>query len=178
MAAPALRGGQQSSATGTLSGTARTPAGEPVGNHGVQARNLETNEVAATSTTNGAGGFSFTGLKPANYVVELVDSSGKIAGISAATSVTAGGTATVGVSATSMAGAAGAGAAGAGVAGTGAAGTGATGAGAAGAGAAGAGAAAGSAGLFSTALIVTTVAVAAGVAGVVVVAKDNASPSR
>jgi hypothetical protein len=160
MAAPALRGvrtagSQQGLATGALSGTAQTPAGQTLANYTVQARNLENGQVAASSTTNGAGGFSFGGLSPASYVVEIVDSSGKIIGSSAATSVGAGTTATVAVSATTAAATAGAGAA---------------------AGAPAAGGGMGSA--FSTALIVTTVAVAAGVAGVVVVARDEASPSR
>jgi hypothetical protein len=154
--------GQEQAVTGVLNGTAQTSTGQTLSNYAVQARNLQTGQIAGTSTSNAAGGFSFGGLNPGNYVVELVNSSGTVVGSSASIAVAAGvvpaaaaATVTVTLAATEAI---------AGVAGAAAAGT----------AAAGAGAAAG----ISTALVVTAVAVAAGVAGVVVVAANDASPSR
>jgi hypothetical protein len=151
MAAPAMPGAraggaQAPVATGALNGTAHSASGQTLPNYTIQLRNLQTGQLAGTTTSNAAGGFSFAGLNPANYIVEVVNPSGAIVGSSAATAVAAGTTVTVAVS--SMAVAAGAAAGGAAAAG------------------------------ISTALVVTTVAVAAGIAGVLVVAKNNASPSR
>jgi hypothetical protein len=150
---------QEQVVTGVLNGTAQTSTGQTLSNYAVQARNLQTGQIAGTTTSNASGGFSFTGLSPANYVVEVVNQTGAIVGTSAAVPVVAGATATVAVSTTAAVAAAGAAATGAAAAGAAAA--------------AGGGAIAG----ISTALVVTAVAVAAGVAGVVVIAND-ASPSR
>jgi hypothetical protein len=156
MAAPATggaRAARQTPAGGIITGTAQSSSGQTLANQAVQARNLLTGQVAATSTSNGAGAFTFTGLSPANYVVEIVDSTGKILGATASVGVTAGTTATVTVAATAIAPAAAAVAAGAVAAGATTAGV-------------------------STALIVTTIAAAAGIAGVVVVVRNDASPTR
>ena len=158
MAGPAMRrarvgGAQAPVATGAINGTAQSSAGQTLSNYTVHLRNLQTGQIAGSTTSNSAGGFSFAGLNPANYIVEVVNQAGAIVGSSAAIPVAAGATVTVSVSATAAAIAGGA---------------------AAGAAAAGAAGAAG----ISTAVIVTTVAVAAGVAGVAVVVKKNASPSR
>ena len=149
MAATARAGAQAPVATGALNGTAQSAGGQMLTNTTVQLRNLQTGQLAGTTTSNAAGGFSFTGLNPGNYLVEFINQSGAIVGSSASTAVAAGTTTTVTVS--TMAAAAVAGAA-----------------------AGGAAAATG----ISTAVVVTTVAVAAGIAGVLVVARDNASPSR
>jgi hypothetical protein len=131
----------------------------------VQLRNLDTGQVVDRTTSNGMGAFSFAKVPPANYAVELVDENRAVVGASPAMTVSSGATTTTSVAATPAAGAAAAG--------------GATAGGAAAGGTAAGGAAAGGAGIgLSTALIVTTVAVAAGVAGVVVVARDNSSPSN
>jgi filamentous hemagglutinin family protein len=148
-AAPGARAGRAQApvATGALNGTAHSASGQTLSNYTVQLRNLQTGQVAGTSTSNAAGSFSFTGLNPATYMVEVLNPAGVIVGSSAATAVAAGATVTVTVStmAAALAGVAAGGAAAAGV---------------------------------STALVVTTVAVAAGIAGAVVVARNNASPSR
>jgi hypothetical protein len=155
MAAPAARhaaragGGQAQAATGAINGTAQSSAGQTLANYTVQLRNLETGQLSGVTTSNAAGSFSFAGLNPANYVVEVVNQAGVIVGSSAAIPVAAGATVAVTVSATAAAAIAGAAAAG--------------------------GAAAGG---ISTAVVVTTVAAAAGIAGVVAVVKHNASPSR
>jgi len=141
----------QAPATGAINGTAQSSTGQLLRNYTVQLRNLERGQIAGSTTSNAAGGFSFAGLSPANYMIEVVNSSGAIVGSSASIGVTAGSTTTVAVSAAAGA-----------VAGTTAA-------------AAGTGAAAGG---MSTAAIVTTVAAAAGIAGVVGVSMHNSSPSR
>lgn len=153
-AAPVSRAadGQAPPGTGVIQGTAQNAGGQTLPNFTVQLRNLQTGQLAGTTTSNVAGSFSFTGLNPANYVVEVVNQAGVVVGTSTSIAVTAGATITVTVSATAASAIAGTAAAGAAAAG---------------------GAAAG----ISTAVIVTTVAAAAGIAGVVV-AVNNASPSR
>jgi hypothetical protein len=159
LAAPAVRGGragQEATGTGILTGTAQSSTGQVLSNAALRARNLQTGQIAGTTSSNAGGGFTFTGLNPANYVVEVVNDSGAVIGTSASVPVVAGSTATVAVSTTAAAAGAAAAAGGAPAAGI------------------GAGAGAG----ISTALVVTAVAAAAGIAGVVVVTKNDASPSR
>lgn len=153
LAAPAAgrlgaAGVQAPAGTGVINGTAQSAAGQTLPNYTVRLRNLQTGQLVGTTNSSATGSFSFTGLAPASYVVEIVNQDGAIVGSSAAIPVAAGGTVSVAVSATAaaIAGGAGAGAAPAGI---------------------------------STALVVTTIAIAAGVAGVVVAAnRDDASPSR
>jgi hypothetical protein len=138
MAAPAMRatraGGRQAPAEpGAINGIAQNSAGHTLPNYTVQLRNLQTGQLSGVTTSNAAGSFSFAGLSPANYVVEVVNQAGAIVGSSAAIPVAAGTTVSVTVSATAAAAIAGAAAGG---------------------------------------------AAAAGIAGVVAVARHNASPSR
>jgi hypothetical protein len=140
--------------TGAIQGTATSSTGQTLPNFTVQVRNLQTGQLAGSTTSNAAGSFNFAGLAPGNYVVEVVNQAGTIVGSSSAIAVTAGATVTVAVSTTAAAAIAGAG------------------------GAAAGGAAATTAGV-STAVIVTTVAAAAGIAGAVAIAVNNdSSPSR
>jgi hypothetical protein len=160
MAAPAMRatratrsgGVQAPDATGEIHGVAQNSAGHTLPNYTVQLRNLQTGQLSGVTTTNAAGSFSFAGLSPANYVVEVVNQAGAIVGSSAAIPVAAGATVSVTVSATAASAVGGA--------------------------AAGGAAAGGAAGGISTAVVITTIAAAAGIAGVVAVARHNASPSR
>lgn len=155
VAAPAPAARAQAQGTGAIQGTAQSSAGQTLPNFTVQLRNVQTGQLAGSTTSNAAGSFSFTGLNPANYVIEVVNQAGAIVGTSSAVTVTAGATVTVTVTASAVGAAAGAGAAAAA--------------------AGGAGAAAG----ISTALIVTVIAAGAGVAAIVVAAtQDEASPSR
>jgi hypothetical protein len=144
----------QAQATGAIQGTATSSTGQTLPNFTVQLRNLQTGQLAGSTTSNAAGSFSFTGLNPANYVVEVVNQAGTIVGSSSAVAVTAGATVTVTVTTTAAAAIAGAG------------GT-----------AAGAGGGAATAAGVSTAVIVTTVAAAAGVAAAIAIAVTG-SPSR
>jgi len=140
-AAPAIRRPQAPDATGIINGTAQSAAGEVLPKYTVQLRNLQTGQLVGSTTSTSSGGFSFTGLAPANYVVEIVDPTGTIVGSSASIAVTAGTTVTVSATAAATIGEA-------------------------------------TTGGIGTALLVTTMAAAAGIVGVVISVKNNASPSR
>jgi hypothetical protein len=104
--APALK----QAGTGTLRGTAQNQGGQTLASHTVRLRNVGTGQLVGSTTSNGAGAFSFTGLPPANYLVEIVDAAGNIVGTSPLTAVAAGATVSVTVTtaaAGAMAGAAG-----------------------------------------------------------------------
>lgn len=135
--------------TGGVAGTAADPSKNPLANHTVRLRNVQTGQITSSTTSTANGAFSFSGITPGNYVVEIVNSAGNIVGTSSAVAVTAGTVATVTVTATALAvGAAAAGAGGAGLFGLGVAGT------------------------------VLAVAGVAGVVIAVVATQDDASPSR
>ncbi len=97
---------------GSLQGIARGAQQQPLPNATVQLRNVATGQLAGTGTTNAAGQFTFAGLNPGNYVVEVLDSAGKIIGTSTPVTVAAGTVATVTVTASAAAGAAATGAGG------------------------------------------------------------------
>jgi hypothetical protein len=153
-ASPVLAAGQPQR-TGVVEGTAQSPAGDTLPNFTVQLRNIQTGQLAGSTSSNAAGAFSFSGLDPASYVVEIVNQKGAIVGTSSAVAVSAGMTVSVSVTASAAAAI---------VKSTATAVPAAQGASKAG---------------LSAALLITTVAAGAGVAGVVVAAsKENASPSR
>ena len=104
--------GQPAAGAGVITGTAQTSAGQPLPNYTVQLRNLQSGQLAGTATTNAAGRFSFSGLTPASYVVEIVAPGGTIVGTSATIAVAAGASVAVTVSAAAAAAAAAAGAGG------------------------------------------------------------------
>jgi hypothetical protein len=153
------RARQAPAQTASLSGTATASNGQTIANTPVQLRDVNTGQLVGKTTSMPTGTFTFAGLGAGTYAVEVLSATGQIIGTSAAVSVAAGATVTgvaVGASAAAVAAGVGAGAA---------------------AGAAAAGTAAAAAGV-STAIVVTTVAVAAGIAGTVAIVRANASPSR
>jgi hypothetical protein len=87
---------QQTGVAGTAQGADRSP----LRNYTVQVRNAGNGAIAGTTTSDSAGQFAFTNLQPGTYVVEIVDSSGRVVGLSPAIDVVAGQTVTVTVSAT------------------------------------------------------------------------------
>lgn len=135
--------------TGGVTGTATDPSKNPLANHTVRLRNVSTGQISGTTTSAANGTFSFAGVTPGNFVIEIVNSAGNIIATSSTIAVTAGTVATVTVTATALAGLA-----------------------------AGAGAS-GLAGLFTgTSLVVVTAAGIAGVVIAVQATQDDASPSR
>jgi hypothetical protein len=93
----------QAQSTGTLSGTAQSSNGQSLANYTVQLRNVQTGALVGSTTSNAAGSFTFDGLNPANYVVEIVNSAGQVVGTSAVTAVAAGAAVTVSVTAAAAA---------------------------------------------------------------------------
>ena len=91
-AAQLVVGGQTAttSMTGSITGTAVNPAGQPLANLMVRARDLVTGQVAGSTTSSAAGQFTFVGLKPGSYVIEIADSVGRVVGTSAFISIAAG----------------------------------------------------------------------------------------
>ena len=86
---------------GTITGVARSTAGQPLGAHSVRVRSVRTGDVVATATTGAAGSFLVPGLDPGSYVVEIVDTAGRIVGTSAIATVVEGRIASVMVTAAS-----------------------------------------------------------------------------
>ena len=72
-------------------------------NYTVQVRSVETGQLAGTTTSNPSGAFTFTGLNPSTYVIEVVNAAGEIIGTSAAIPVAAGATASLTVTAAAAA---------------------------------------------------------------------------
>jgi hypothetical protein len=85
-------------ATGGLRGVARNAMQQQLPQVNVQVRGAD-GSIVSTGTTNASGQFSFAGLNPGNYVVEILDAAGNIVGTSASVSVTAGAVATITVTA-------------------------------------------------------------------------------
>ena len=95
-------------ATGTLNGVAQNAQGQTLPQYTVRLRNTQTGQLAGSQTSNATGQFSFVGLNPSDYVVEIVNSTGNIVGTSTAVTVGAGSTVTISVSASALAAAEGA----------------------------------------------------------------------
>lgn len=136
--------------------------GKPLPNIAVRLRNLENGQLVGNTAADATGQFSFSGLNPGNYVVEMVSADGTIIGTSVniplTTGVMAATNVAVGVSAAALGATSGV-AAGAAIGGVAAAGAGAT------------------AGLSATLIAVSAVGVTLGTTAIVAVA-DDASPSR
>jgi hypothetical protein len=87
--------------TGTITGIAKNTAGQPLGGHSVRVRSVRTGDVVATATTSAGGSFLVPSLDPGSYVVEIVDTAGRIVGTSAIATVVEGGIASLMVTAAS-----------------------------------------------------------------------------
>jgi hypothetical protein len=88
-------------ATGTISGVAKATAGQPLAGHSVRVRSVRTGDVVAMARTTATGSFIVSSLDPGSYVVEIVDTAGRIIGTSAIATVVEGSTASVVVTAAS-----------------------------------------------------------------------------
>jgi hypothetical protein len=91
--------GQQ---TGTLTGKAENSSKATLPNYSVQVRNAANGQLAGTTMSSQTGTFSFSGLVPGNYVVEIVDAAGKVVGLSPSIAVGAGATVSVTVTASAV----------------------------------------------------------------------------
>ena len=76
--------------TGTITGVAKASAGQPLGGHSVRVRSIRTGDVVRTATTSANGSFVVANLDAGSYVVEIVDTAGRIVGTSAITTVVEG----------------------------------------------------------------------------------------
>jgi len=76
MMQPGLRAGAQDAAA--ISGTARKEAKRPYTDYSVRARNVQQGIIAATVQLDQSGNFALASVDPANYLVELLDSKGKV----------------------------------------------------------------------------------------------------
>src|SRR5436190_22496129 len=81
--------------TAVITGVAQNSSGHSLNGQLVQVRSVQTGSLVASSKTSEGGAFTFDGLAPGAYVVEVVDAAGKISGASAITTVVAGATASV-----------------------------------------------------------------------------------
>ena len=79
----------------TITGVARTTAGQVLSGHTVRLRSVRTGDLVATTVPSAGGKFHFGRLDAGSYVVEVVDPGGKIVGVSSITTVTDGTTASV-----------------------------------------------------------------------------------
>jgi hypothetical protein len=78
-------------AGGKISGTVRDAQGQMLPNAKLQLRNIDTGRIVAATRAGGEGNYEFTGVLPGNYVVEIVDDSDRVIGLSAATPLGASG---------------------------------------------------------------------------------------
>ena len=76
---------------GKISGTVHDAQGQALPNVNLQLRNVDTGQVVAKTRAAADATYEFTGVLPGNYIVEIVDDSDKVLGLSAATSVVANG---------------------------------------------------------------------------------------
>ena len=63
---------------GTISGTADKEAKKPYTGYSVRARNVQAGSIASTVQLDATGKFELIGVDPANYLVELVNTKGKV----------------------------------------------------------------------------------------------------
>ncbi len=75
---------------GSLNGVAQTANRVMLPNHIVQVRDVVSGRIVSSTTSSQSGAFSFTGLQPGSYVVEVIDAAGKVMGLSAPVPVSAG----------------------------------------------------------------------------------------
>jgi hypothetical protein len=85
--------------TGAITGNVKDAQGRNLTSYTVRLRNVATGELGGSNTPSVTGLFSFNGVPPGNYIVEIVNQAGEIIGTSAAVSVDAGATVAVTVAA-------------------------------------------------------------------------------
>jgi hypothetical protein len=88
--------------SGTLTGVARGADKSPLRGYTIRLRQIEDGAIAASMRTNQAGEFGFTGIPPGRYIVEIVDSTETVVGMSTTLSIAAGVSVNVDVSASAL----------------------------------------------------------------------------
>jgi carboxypeptidase family protein len=83
-------GAAQAPANSSMSGSVKNSSGRSIANATVRLRDLETGQLAGTTTSDAAGQFSFPGLAAGSFTVEIVNASGEIIGSSAPIAVAPG----------------------------------------------------------------------------------------
>jgi Carboxypeptidase regulatory-like domain len=82
--------GAQAPANSSMSGAVKSSTGRMIAHATVRLRDLETGQLASTTTSDAAGQFAFLGLASGSFTVEIVNAAGEIIGSSAPISVMAG----------------------------------------------------------------------------------------
>lgn len=90
--------------TGAISGVARSASGLSLFRATVRVRSAIAGNVVAELQTGAGGSFSAPGLRPGNYVVEAVGTTGRVIGVSRMISVVSGSTSTASITAVNEAG--------------------------------------------------------------------------
>jgi hypothetical protein len=73
---PVLRAGAPDA--GNITGTAKKEARRPFTDYSVRARNVQLGVIGATTKLDQDGNFALASVDPASYLVELLDSKGKV----------------------------------------------------------------------------------------------------
>lgn len=95
--------GAQTAATGQISGIASDAAGQKMANTTVLAREMQTAQLVGTTTSDALGQFTFTGLNPGTFVLEVVNAAGKVIATSGAITLTPAAMAATGLTVTGAA---------------------------------------------------------------------------
>jgi hypothetical protein len=78
----------------SVAGVAKDTMGRPMANTTVRLRNVVTGQLAGTTRTSVAGAFAFENLTSGNYIVETLDSNGRIVAASSSLDLAPGATLT------------------------------------------------------------------------------------
>jgi hypothetical protein len=80
--------------SGRIAGTVRDAQGQALPNAKLQLRNVDTGQVVARTRAAADAAYEFSAVPPGNYIVEIVDDSDRVIGLSAAAALTTGGAVT------------------------------------------------------------------------------------
>ena len=80
--------------SGKVGGTVRDAQGQALPNAKLQLRNVDTGQVVARTRAAANAAYEFSAVPPGNYIVEIVDDSDRVIGLSAAATLATGGAVT------------------------------------------------------------------------------------
>lgn len=90
----AVAAGAAQQPSGRIAGIVRDARGQDLPNAKLQLRNVDTGQVVARTRATPNAAYEFAGLAPGNYIVEIVDDSDRVIGLSAATALATAGAVT------------------------------------------------------------------------------------